>query len=74
MVRHARLVVGGVESVVAVGAAHAEVLAEGVGHPVEGGRHGADVGKAAAVVVGSRAVQRVLRHPTIAWAKKEDET
>ena len=66
MIWDARFVGGSVEAVIAVRAANAQMLAEGVGDSVESGWHRANVGKTTAVIVGRCAVQRVLRDATIA--------
>ena len=66
MVGNARFVGGGVEPVIAIRSADAEVLAEAVGGAVESGGHRAHVGDATAVIVGRRAVQRILGNAAIA--------
>lgn len=65
MVGYARFVRGSIESVIAVRSADAEVLTEGVGGAVEGGRHRPHVGNAAAIIVGRRAVERILGNAAI---------
>ena len=67
MIGDARFVRRGVESVVSIRSADAEMVAELVGLAVERRRHRADVRKPAAVIVGRGAVKRVLGNTTVAW-------